>query len=193
MNSLGCSIDSYALFVPRAGAVTVGLGAPQPVMQTLPRDLRVGCYDVVWKSEGNLALTLARGERRSLRSGQDAAVPVSVHSSGDEQVEIANALSVTLQGAVLLVNRTALAIGSVPPGSRTYTLGSADSGESATRADTGLEEILAAVREHGSLQQGIWLVAGTTTEYRRQDGGQRQKVRDTIVYLVEVERNARAI
>lgn len=190
--SLGINVDSYALFVPRAGTIEIPLDAGTALLQAVPRDLREGRFDVAIESEGSVTLALRRGERRSLRSGGADAVPVTVHVPGDEQVEVRNDLAVCLQEAVLVVDGATYAIGTIPPGTSIHTLNQDASEEQAPSPVTGLQEVLAAARALEPLQHGTWLVAGSITE-RRDRNEVRRKVRVATLVVVEVVRDASAI
>jgi hypothetical protein len=190
--SFGINIDSYSLFTTHS---TSGFAVPDaqiPVLQELPRDLRDARFDITTGSEGSTRLTLARGERRTLRGGSDCAASVSAYAAGDEQIEIHNGLEVSLERAVLFVDGIAFTIGVVPPGTTTYTLEHPTPQDGPFSKPEGLEGVLAAAHGLEALHEGSWLVAGRLTE-QRDTTGTRRKVRVATVYVVEVVHDAPAI
>jgi hypothetical protein len=180
--SLGYQVNWYGLFVDRVVDVNFGEEGAIPVMEVLPRDLRDADYDIGWIKGESLSLQLVPGERRTLRGGEAYTIPITIHYSGDEEIEIENGLSVPLSEAYLLVDGQAFSLGEIGVGTWSYTLVAAAAGVRLHEAS--LAAFYDTIETRYSAENGVWLVGGRVSDTLVVQDGVRQKVRVVSLYLL---------
>jgi hypothetical protein len=180
--SLGYQTDWYGLFANRATNVRFEEEGALPVMEVIPRDLRDVNYDVYWAKGEGLSLQLMHGERRALHGGEAYTIPITVHYTGDEEVEIENGLPTPLTEAYLLVDGQAFSLGEIGIGTWSYTLG-----EASTRVrprDASLAAFYDTIEPWYSVENGVWLLGGGVSDALVVQDGVRLKVRVVSLYVL---------
>jgi hypothetical protein len=175
--SLGYQIDWYGLFANRVTDVRCGGEGALPVMEVIPRDLRDVNYDVYWVKGEGLSLQLTHGERRALRGGEAYTIPITVHYTGDEEVEIENGLPTPLSEAYLLVDGQAFSLGEIGIGMWSYTLGEGIPFARIQLHDASLAAFYDTIEPWYSVENGVWLLGGRVSDALVVQDGVRLKVR----------------